>query len=60
MCPACVTGYLLMTVGGASGGGLAAFAVEKLFLKPDRNHQTNEAGKKQNENRDIRTENRNK
>jgi predicted dithiol-disulfide oxidoreductase (DUF899 family) len=36
MCPACVTGYLLMTVGGASGGGLAAFAVEKLFLKPNR------------------------
>jgi hypothetical protein len=53
MCPACVTGYLLMTVGGASSGGLAAFAVKKIFLKPDRNHQTNEEGDDENRHNGI-------
>jgi hypothetical protein len=57
MCPACVTNYLmLITAGGTSTGGLAAFAVKNFFSKSDRNHQTNET--RQNENRDIETENK--
>jgi hypothetical protein len=59
MCPACVASYLmLITAGTTSTGGLAAFAVKQFFLKPNRNHQTNETEERQNENRDIGTENR--
>jgi hypothetical protein len=59
MCPACVTNYLmLITAGATSTGGLAAFAVKQFFSKPNRNHQTNETEERQNENRDIGTENR--
>jgi hypothetical protein len=54
-----MTNYLmLITAGTTSTGGLAAFAVKKFFSKPDRNHQTNETGERQNENRDNGTENK--
>jgi hypothetical protein len=49
---------MLITAGATSTGGLAAFAVKQFFLKPNRNHQTNETEERQNENRDIGTENR--
>jgi hypothetical protein len=59
MCPACVTNYLmLITAGATSTGGLAAFAVKNSFSKSDRNHQINESEERQDENRDIRTENK--
>jgi hypothetical protein len=49
---------MLITAGATSTGGLAAFAVKQFFSKPNRNHQTNETEERQNENRDIGTENR--
>src|SRR5260370_37404199 len=56
MCPGCMTNYLMLfTAGTTSTGGLAAFAVKKFFSKPDRNHQTNETGERQNENPDNET-----
>jgi len=54
-----MTNYLmLITAGTTSTGGLAAFAMKKFFSKPNRNHQTNETGERENENRNIGTENR--
>jgi hypothetical protein len=49
---------MLITAGATSTGGLAAFAVKNFFSKSDRNHQINESEERQNENRDIRTENK--
>jgi hypothetical protein len=49
---------MLITAGTASTGGLTAFAVKKFFSQPDRNHQTNETGERQNENRNNGTANK--
>jgi hypothetical protein len=51
---------VLITAGTTSTGGLTVFAVKKFFSKADRSHQTNETGERQNEKRDIGTENRKK
>jgi len=54
-----MTNYLMLIAAGAtSTGGLAASAVKKFLSKPDRKYQTNETEERQNENRDIGTENR--
>lgn len=55
MCPVCIANAMLAAAAATSTGGLAAFTV-KHFFQTDRNHQTNET--RQNENRAIRTENR--
>jgi hypothetical protein len=47
---------MLTAAGATSTGGLAAFAAKRFFFQSDGNHQTNEP--RQNENRRIRTENR--
>jgi hypothetical protein len=57
MCPVCMTTVMLIAGGATSTGGLAVFVVKNSF-KTNRNHQTNELGEKQNENRDNGTENR--
>jgi hypothetical protein len=49
---------MLAAAGATSTGGLAAFAVKQFFFQSNRNHQTNET--RQNENRDIGTENKQK
>jgi hypothetical protein len=61
MCPACITTALLTAVGASSTGGLTALALKKLCWKSKRNHQTEETGGEQNENRTNGTrEKRNK
>jgi hypothetical protein len=61
MCLACITTALLTTVGASSTGGLTALALKKLCWKSKRNHQTEETGGEQNENRTNGTrEKRNK
>jgi hypothetical protein len=47
---------MLVAAGVSSTGGLAAFAMKRFFFQLNRNHRTNET--KQNENRDIGTENK--
>jgi len=44
MCPVCVANATLAAVSAISAGGLSAFAGRKLFLKTERNDQTNETG----------------
>src|SRR5437867_12433232 len=44
MCPVCVANATLAAVSAISAGGLSAFAGRKLFLKTERNEQTNETG----------------
>jgi hypothetical protein len=61
MCPACITTALLTAVGASSTGGLTALALKKICWKSKRNHQTEETGGEQNENRTNGTrEKRNK
>jgi hypothetical protein len=48
----------LIAAGAGSTGGLAAFAIEAIFFRADRKHQTNEIGGKQNENRRDGIENK--
>jgi len=57
MCPVCMTTVMLIAGAATSTGGLAAFVAKNSF-KTNRNHQTNEPGEEQNENRDNGTENR--
>jgi len=54
MCSVCIANAILAAAAATSTGGLAAFSA-KHFFQPDRNYQPNET--KQNENRDIGTEN---
>jgi len=56
MCPVCIANAMLVAAGATSTGGLAAFAMKRFFFQLNRNHGTNET--KQNENRDIGTENK--
>jgi len=56
MCPVCIANAMLVAAGATSSGGLAAFAMKRFFFQLNRNHRTNET--KQNENRDIGTENK--
>jgi len=58
MCPACITTALLTAVGATSTGGLTALALKKLRWKSKRNHQTEEIGGEQNENRSAARANR--
>jgi len=44
MCPVCVANATLAAASAISAGGLSAFAGRKLFLKTERNDQTNETG----------------
>ncbi len=60
MCPVCIANAMLAAAGATSTGGLAAFAMKQFFFQPHRNHQTNEIGGEQNENRGNGIENRNK
>jgi len=56
MCPFCLANLAFIAAGAASTSGLTALAVKKFWFEPDRNHQTNEIGERQNENRDVGTE----
>jgi hypothetical protein len=56
MCPVCVTNALLMAVSASSTGGLTALAMKKLYWKSKRNHQTEDTGGEQNENRSNGTQ----
>src|SRR5437667_490440 len=42
MCPVCIANVMVAAAGATSTGGLAMFAIQNFFSKPDRNHQTNE------------------
>ena len=57
MCPVCLVNLAFITAGATSTTGLTALAVKKFSFKPNRNHQTNETGQSQNENRNNETEN---
>src|ERR1700731_1524055 len=52
MCPACVTNIVLLAAGTASGGGLTAFTLAKLFKRK----QTNRTEEYQNETARVGTQ----
>jgi hypothetical protein len=51
MCPVCIANLTLIAAGASSTGGLAAFAIKKLFRKTEQNHRTNRIGREQREMR---------
>ena len=58
MCPFCFANLAFITASAVSTSRLGALAVKKFFFEPNRNRHPKKTGERQDENGDIRTENR--